>query len=91
MVTGVQQEGFTFIGKGQQGNAEGNKECRGDDETYEKKALTAARVAIGFRFDGNLNDFQFKDCSVSSIDPTKKIHPAASETPPAPDKKTMGF
>lgn len=83
--------GYTYIGKGKQGNDKGNKECRGDEEIFEKKTLIAARVAIGFRFDGNLSDFLFKDCSVRSIDPRKPIHPAASETPPAPDKLEMHF
>jgi hypothetical protein len=73
----------------------GNKECRGEDESFEKEALTAARVAIGFRYD-NKNDkqmqhFFFKDCSVRSIDPTKPIHPAVKDTPPKPDNPTMHF
>jgi len=59
---------------------QGIGECCDNDDSYEKKPLTAARVAIGFRFDGILHDFLFKDCSVRSIDPSKRIHPAASET-----------
>jgi len=46
----------------------GNSECRAGEYT----PLTMARVAIGFRCD-NMVDFQVRDLSVRSIDPSKPL------------------
>lgn len=46
----------------------GNAECHGTEHVV----LTMARVAIGYRCD-DLKDFEFKDMSICSIDPTKLL------------------
>jgi pectin methylesterase-like acyl-CoA thioesterase len=43
-------------------------------ENLTNAVLSMARVAIGYRCD-NMVDFQFKDMSVRSIDPSKPLHP----------------
>ena len=47
----------------------GNSECH----CPENVILSMARVAIGYRCD-NMVDFQFKDMSIRSIDPSKPLH-----------------
>jgi hypothetical protein len=47
----------------------GNTECH----CSENVVLAMARVAIGYRCD-NMVDFEFKDMSVRSIDPTRLLH-----------------
>jgi hypothetical protein len=49
----------------------GNAECG----CSENVVLSMARVAIGYRCD-NMEDFQFKDMSIRSIDPSKPLQPA---------------
>jgi len=49
----------------------GNAEC----DCGENVVLSMARVAIGYRCD-NMIDFEFKDMSIRSIDPTKPLHAA---------------
>ncbi len=46
----------------------GNSECHGSEYVV----LSMARVAIGYRCD-NMVDFQFKDMSIRSIDPAKRL------------------
>jgi hypothetical protein len=56
--------------KGQWGPTQGgNAECH----CSENVVLSMARVAIGYRCD-NLVDFQFKDMSIRSINPSKPLH-----------------
>ncbi len=47
---------------------EGNSECH----CPENVVLSMARVAIGYRCD-DLADFRFKDMSIRSIDPTRRL------------------
>jgi hypothetical protein len=64
------QKVLEYEDSGQWGPTEGgNAECH----CPENVVLSMARVAIGFRCD-NLEDFQFKDMSIRSIDPTKALH-----------------
>jgi hypothetical protein len=64
--------------RGQWGPTQGgNAECH----CSENVVLSMARVAIGYRCD-NMVDFQFKDMSIRSIDPSRRLltdtvsHPA---------------
>lgn len=50
----------------------GNGACCSNDSQYQYVVLNAARVAIGFRCD-NMVNFQFKDMSIRSIDPTRPL------------------
>lgn len=47
----------------------GNAEC----DCPENVVLSMARVAIGYRCD-NMIDFEFKDMSIRSIDPSRPLH-----------------
>ena len=49
----------------------GNAEC----DCAQNVVLSMARVAIGYRCD-NMVDFEFKDMSIRSINPTKPLHAA---------------
>lgn len=65
------QKVLEFEDRGQWGPTEGgNSECH----CSENVVLSMARVAIGYRCD-NMVDFEFKDMSIRSIDPSKKLHP----------------
>jgi hypothetical protein len=69
------QKVLEFEDKGQWGPTEGgNSECH----CSENVILSMARVAIGYRCD-NMLDFQFKDMSIRSIDPSKPL-PAQTHT-----------
>ena len=73
-----------FEDAGQWGPTEGgNSECH----CSENVILLMARVAIGYRCD-NMVDFQFKDMSIRSIDPSKPLHATAitTEKSAAPNK-----
>ncbi|MGB8369345.1 MAG: hypothetical protein ACLPYZ_05170 [Limisphaerales bacterium] len=73
-----------FEDVGQWGPTEGgNSECH----CSENVILSMARVAIGYRCD-NMVDFQFKDMSIRSIDPSKPLHATAmaTEESAAPNK-----
>jgi hypothetical protein len=64
------QKVLEFEDHGQWGPTEGgNAEC----DCSENVILSMARVAIGFRCD-DLADFEFKDMSIRSIDPSKPLH-----------------
>jgi hypothetical protein len=64
------EKAMEFEDTGQWGPTRGgNSECH----CSENVILSMARVAIGYRCD-NLVDFQFKDMSIRSIDPSKPLH-----------------
>lgn len=64
------QKVMEFEDHGQWGPTEGgNAECH----CGENVVLSMARVAIGYRCD-NMVEFQFKDMSIRSIDPSKPLH-----------------
>lgn len=71
------QRVIAFEDHGQWGPTEGgNAECH----CGENVVLSMARVAIGFRCD-NLVDFEFKDMSIRSIDPSHPLHAAWTRRP----------
>lgn len=64
------QKVLEFEDRGQWGPTNGgNSECN----CSENVILSMARVAIGYRCD-NMVDFEFKDMSIRSIDPSKPLH-----------------
>jgi hypothetical protein len=64
------QKVLEFEDSGQWGPTEGgNSECH----CSENVILSMARVAIGYRCD-NMVDFEFRDMSIRSIDPSKVLH-----------------
>lgn len=66
------QKVLEFEDHGQWGPTEGgNAECH----CSENVILSMARVAIGYRCD-NMVEFEFKDMSIRSIDPSKVLHAA---------------
>jgi hypothetical protein len=68
------QKVLEFEDSGQWGPTEGgNSECH----CSENVVLSMARVAIGYRCD-NMENFEFKDMSIRSIDPSKALQPAAA-------------
>ncbi len=68
------QKVLDFEDRGQWGPTRGgNSECH----CSENVVLSMARVAIGYRCD-NMVDFEFKDMSIRSIDPSKPLHAVKS-------------
>ena len=64
------QRVLEYEDRGQWGPTDGgNSECHASEFVV----LSMARVAIGYRCDDMVN-FQFKDMSIRSIDPSRPLH-----------------